>query len=98
MILGDRCTRSCRFCNVSAHDVQPPDPAEPSRVAEALAQLSKERAARIDAADSMSSVFAKLYRRIMQVRLPYVEAAEPHEIVRVLADEFKPHLGLIALR
>ena len=39
MILGDRCTRSCRFCNVATRVAGPPDPEEPKRVAHALAQL-----------------------------------------------------------
>ncbi len=39
MILGDRCTRNCRFCAVS-HDVPLPlDPDEPRRVAEAVKKL-----------------------------------------------------------
>jgi lipoic acid synthetase len=40
MVLGDRCTRRCRFCAVAtaAHGV-PPDPDEPAHVAEAVAAL-----------------------------------------------------------
>lgn len=36
MILGDRCTRGCRFCNVDKQSVLAPDPTEPARVAEAV--------------------------------------------------------------
>src|SRR6266545_7383675 len=39
MILGDICTRSCRFCDVTTGRPLPPDPDEPRRVAETLAQL-----------------------------------------------------------
>ena len=39
MILGDICTRHCRFCAVKAGRPQPPDPGEPERVAEAAARL-----------------------------------------------------------
>jgi len=39
MILGDRCTRNCRFCSVSAGRPSPPDPAEPERVADGVAAL-----------------------------------------------------------
>ena len=35
MILGDVCTRNCRFCAVKHGEVAPPDPEEPARVAEA---------------------------------------------------------------
>jgi lipoic acid synthetase len=40
MILGDTCTRGCRFCSVStALKPAPPDPAEPARLGESLAKL-----------------------------------------------------------
>lgn len=39
MILGDLCTRHCRFCAVKAGRPLPPDPSEPERVAEAAARL-----------------------------------------------------------
>jgi lipoic acid synthetase len=39
LILGDRCTRGCRFCAVGHGRPAPPDPGEPQRVAEAAARL-----------------------------------------------------------
>lgn len=40
MILGDTCTRGCRFCNVKTAATPPsPDPDEPHRVAESVAEL-----------------------------------------------------------
>jgi lipoic acid synthetase len=39
LILGDICTRGCRFCSVSKGKPQPPDPDEPRRVAEAAREL-----------------------------------------------------------
>ncbi len=39
LILGDICTRGCRFCAVQRGQPQPPDPEEPERVAEAAARL-----------------------------------------------------------
>ena len=39
MILGDRCTRNCRFCGVFSGDPLPPDSDEPKRVAEAVRKL-----------------------------------------------------------
>ena len=37
LILGDRCTRNCRFCAVAHSPVEPPRiPAEPVRVAETV--------------------------------------------------------------
>ena len=35
LILGDRCTRNCRFCAVTHGPLTPPDPTEPARVAKA---------------------------------------------------------------
>ncbi|WP_457595755.1 lipoyl synthase [Hydrogenimonas sp.] len=39
MILGDTCTRACRFCNVATGRGAPPDPREPERVARAVKEL-----------------------------------------------------------
>lgn len=36
MILGEICTRSCRFCNTLTGHPLPPDPSEPARVAESV--------------------------------------------------------------
>ena len=39
LILGDRCTRNCRFCNVKNGQPEPPDPEEPIRIAQAVKSL-----------------------------------------------------------
>ena len=39
MILGDRCTRNCRFCAISTARPEPPDEEEPEHLAEAAARL-----------------------------------------------------------
>jgi lipoyl synthase len=39
MILGETCTRNCKFCNVASGKPAPPDPAEPERIADAVARL-----------------------------------------------------------
>ena len=39
MLLGDVCTRNCRFCNVTSGQPLPPDPQEPAHVAEAAARM-----------------------------------------------------------
>jgi lipoyl synthase len=44
LILGDICTRACRFCSVPKGHPLPPDPDEPRRVAEAVARLGLEHA------------------------------------------------------
>ena len=40
MILGDICTRSCKFCGTKSGKPLPPDPAEPDRVAQAVRTMS----------------------------------------------------------
>jgi lipoic acid synthetase len=44
MVLGDRCTRGCAFCNVARHKPFPPDPAEPEKIAQAVAELGLRHA------------------------------------------------------
>lgn len=39
LVLGDRCTRGCRFCAVESAAPSPPDPDEPRRVGEAAARM-----------------------------------------------------------
>ena len=39
LILGDRCTRNCRFCAVAQGPQGPPDPEEPDHVARAVQEL-----------------------------------------------------------
>jgi lipoic acid synthetase len=65
MVLGDRCTRNCRFCNVGEGPPLPPDPLEPAKVAEAIAELGLRHAVitsvtRDDLPDGGASHFARL--------------------------------------
>ena len=39
MILGDTCSRACRFCDVATGNMLAPDMDEPSRIAETLSKL-----------------------------------------------------------
>jgi lipoic acid synthetase len=63
MILGDRCSRDCAFCNVVHGRPAPPDPAEPQAVARAVAGLGLRHAVitavtRDDLADGGAAHFA----------------------------------------
>jgi lipoic acid synthetase len=65
MILGDRCTRNCRFCNVGDGSPLPPDLQEPAKVAAAIAELGLRHAVitsvtRDDLPDGGASHFARL--------------------------------------
>jgi lipoic acid synthetase len=44
MLLGERCSRGCRFCDVTTGGMEPPDPAEPENVASAIADIGLEYA------------------------------------------------------
>ena len=69
LILGDTCTRACRFCGVPKGKPLPPDPDEPHRVAEAVAKLQLEHAvitcvARDDLPDGGAGHFVETIKAI----------------------------------
>jgi len=74
LILGARCTRSCRFCSIEAGAPGPPDPQEPGRVAEAAEALGLRyivvtSVTRDDLADGGAGIFARTIQRIRE-RIP----------------------------
>lgn len=86
MILGDICTRSCRFCDVTTGKPLPPDPDEPRRVAEMLQALGLEHTVitcvdRDDLRDGGAAHWAETIRR--------VKAACPEMTLEVLTGDFK---------
>jgi len=92
MILGDICTRSCRFCDVTTGRPLPPDPDEPRRVAEMLGRLSLEHTVitcvdRDDLADFGAAHWAETIRR--------VKAACPAMTLEILAGDFKGNTDLV---
>jgi lipoic acid synthetase len=78
MVLGDLCTRNCRFCAVAtAKEGRPVDPTEPSRLAGAIESLGLRYAVitsvdRDDLPDGGASHFASCVRAIKK-RLPEVK-------------------------
>lgn len=74
MILGDVCTRDCRFCAVTTGHPTPLDPGEPERVAEAAAKLGLRHVVvtsvtRDDLPDGGAGHFANTIRALRK-RLP----------------------------
>jgi len=78
LIMGSRCTRNCRFCSVAQGPAEPPDPAEPDRVAAAARQMGLSyvvitSVTRDDLADGGAAFFAKtieaVHRRIPSARV-----------------------------
>jgi lipoyl synthase len=92
MILGDICTRSCRFCDVTTGRPLPPEPDEPRRVAEMLSRLALEHTVitcvdRDDLADFGAAHWAETIER--------VKAACPGMTLEVLAGDFKGKTELV---
>ncbi len=94
MILGDTCTRGCRFCAVKTSDEgRPVDPEEPGRLAEAARRLGLRHVVvtsvdRDDLPDRGSAHFAECVRRLKAGGFA-VEALIPDyvgaELARVIA-------------
>ena len=69
MIMGDRCTRNCRFCAVSHGPHSPPDPDEPTRIASTAQNLQLDYAVitsvtRDDLCDGGASFFVRTVNEI----------------------------------
>jgi lipoic acid synthetase len=86
LILGDVCTRACRFCNVQSGRPGPLDPEEAQHVAEAVQAMDLRHAVitsvtRDDLPDGGASVFADVVQRI--------RALQPGCTVEVLVPDFQ---------
>lgn len=83
MILGDICTRSCRFCNVKTGKPLPPDPNEMERVAKAVKKMRVKHCVitsvdRDDLPDGGASHWAGTIRSIKkEVPVTTIEALIP---------------------
>jgi len=86
LILGRSCTRACAFCNIGPGRVEPVDPGEPARVAEAAKRLGLTHAVvtsvtRDDLPDGGAAHFAATIRALRQAR--------PQATVEVLIPDFR---------
>lgn len=86
MLMGDVCTRGCRFCHVKTSGSPPPlDPDEPRHLAEAVAELGLDYIVvtsvdRDDLADGGAAHFAEAIRRLKAI---------PGLLVEVLTPDFR---------
>lgn len=85
LIMGDACTRGCRFCAVETRRPAPLDPDEPRRIADAAGRLGLRHVVittvtRDDLADGGASHFVEVIRA--------VRAAVPGASVEVLTSDF----------
>jgi lipoic acid synthetase len=92
MILGNTCTRNCRFCNVNTGKPSPIDPDEPARVAEAAKRLNLRHVVitsvtRDDLPDGGAQAFANTIRA--------VKTAMPEASVEVLTPDFVEYLDTV---
>ncbi len=86
MILGDTCTRACRFCAVTSGRPAELDIGEPVRVAESVAQLGLRHAVitsvdRDDLRDGGAEIFARTIRAIRR--------RSPGTTIEVLTPDFQ---------
>jgi lipoic acid synthetase len=93
MLLGDVCTRACRFCGVATGKPSAPDPSEPGRVARATAELSLSHVVltsvtRDELPDGGSGQFA---RTLLAIRETGSGAT-----VEVLTPDFRGDLSAVA--
>ena len=93
MILGDVCTRSCRYCAVTTGKPETLDEDEPGRLAEAVAALGLKHAVitsvnRDDLPDGGAHIFAGVIREI--------RARVPDCSIEVLTPDFKGDRAAVA--
>ncbi len=86
LLMGDICTRSCRFCNVKTGKPLPLDEDEPRRVAESVAAMNLRHVVltsvdRDDQPDGGAHIFANAIREI--------RARQPGCTIEVLIPDFK---------
>lgn len=86
MILGEKCTRNCRFCAVGHPPETLPDPEEPARVAEAVVLLGLRYAVitsvtRDDLGDGGAALFAETIHAVRE--------ASPKTLVEVLIPDLQ---------
>ncbi|KAF3482351.1 lipoyl synthase [Arthroderma uncinatum] len=95
MLMGDTCTRGCRFCSVKTSRTPPPlDPHEPENTAEALSRwglgyVVMTAVDRDDLVDGGARHFAETVRRI--------KAKAPNILVECLTGDFSGDLKMVAL-
>jgi lipoic acid synthetase len=93
MLMGDTCTRGCRFCSVKTSRKPPPlDPHEPENTAEALARwglgyVVLTSVDRDDLADGGARHFAETIRRI--------KSKKPTMLVEALTGDFMGDLDMV---
>jgi Lipoate synthase len=92
MLMGDRCSRGCNFCDVETGGMEPLDPDEPTNVAEAVAEIGLDYVVltsvdRDDLPDQGAGHFAQTIREIKE--------RDPSILVEVLIPDFQGEPDLV---
>ncbi len=92
MILGNICTRSCKFCNVATGTPLPADKREPRKVAMSIKLMKLKHAVitsvdRDDMKDKGAEFWAETIRTIKKIN--------PHTTIEVLIPDFLGNLDLV---
>ena len=93
MLLGDRCSRGCNFCDVQTGGMEPPDPDEPEQVADAVAEIGLDYVVltsvdRDDLPDQGAGHFADTIRAIKD--------RDPSILVEALTPDFQGESDLVS--
>ncbi len=94
LILGPKCTRNCRFCDVTPGIPSVVDPTEPSRVAEAASRMQLRHVVitsvtRDDLAEGGAAQFAECIIRVREVL--------PNATIEVLTPDFRGNLDALEM-
>jgi lipoic acid synthetase len=92
MLMGDRCSRGCNFCDVETGGMEPLDPEEPANVADAVAEIGLDYVVltsvdRDDLEDQGAGHFAETIREIND--------RHPDILVEVLIPDFQGEERLV---
>jgi lipoic acid synthetase len=92
MLLGERCSRGCNFCDVETGGMEPPDPEEPEQVADAVAEIGLDYVVltsvdRDDLPDQGAGHFAETVREIKR--------RDPSVLVEALIPDFQGEPELV---
>lgn len=96
MLMGEICTRACRFCNVKTGNAKlglpPVDPLEPEKIAQSISQMKLKYVVltsvdRDDMPDQGSDHFARTVKTIKKL--------DPNLIIEILAPDFRGDEKLI---
>ena len=92
MLMGERCSRGCNFCDVQTGGMEPLDPDEPSNVGDAVAEIGLDYVVltsvdRDDLDDQGAEHFAETIREIKR--------RDPSILVEALTPDFQGEMALV---